>query len=746
MRRLLLSSLVIALLVVSTLAATPATPVAHADCQLGTPGCDPCPTGDTACQSAATAFTGQYGTDRALVDAANKQPAPAKGTPDEAYNSIMMKIMQLFAWLVGIAMLVLNYAAYFTVVTMGSYVKDLTAVGATWQILRDLGNIMLIFGFLAVGVTTILNVNWYGGGKKMLPMMLVAAVFLNFSLFISEAFIDVSNLFATQFYTQITGTSPSQLTNMSLSELANQGISGKIMYQLGLASLYGQAQTGNGTYLSGSYPWLIGFMGILLFIVLAFVLFSLAFVLIARFVILLLLIITSPIAFAGLAVPNLSKRMHQWWDKLFEQVVTAPILFLLLYIALKIITAENFLTGFSGGNSANWVGFADNIAGFGGVLLSFLVAMALLMLVVIQSKSLSAFGAGWASQTAGKLSFGATAAGLRWTAGWGLQGASQAIRRSKLGGTKTGRLLATTFDRGATSSFDIRGVKVAGYGLAGGKVDAGDAQKGGYRARREAAIKGHQDYIKSVHTSLAERDTPPNEEEQKVINQAQAAVDAAGKPEEVKAKFKAAKDAAEKAQTSAQALATMAEGEFKGAKTRFDEQKAQVDQLRRMKEEEEKGSEGGVATLETERKLREAENALYDRQTEFEKATKEKGVADALLREKNKVVADTKTEEAKALNAISDAEEALKKAKAAPAGREKKEVTKKYAENIEGSLPGWALFGPGGGAAARKIKADAAKTPAQRFNEDLQKALEAANKPEDKKTEPPPAPPPAGTH
>ena len=87
----------------------------------------------------------------------------------------------------------------------GDYVNNLSAVGVTWRILRDLGNIIIIFGFLAIGITTILNVNWYGGKMKMLPMLLVSAVFLNFSLFITEAVIDTGNLFATQFYTQING-------------------------------------------------------------------------------------------------------------------------------------------------------------------------------------------------------------------------------------------------------------------------------------------------------------------------------------------------------------------------------------------------------------------------------------------------------------------------------------------------------------------------------------------------------------
>ena len=102
-------------------------------------------------------------------------------TEEDAYNGIMIKIMSLFAWLLGVAAITLDNAVYYTVVTMGRFVQSLSAVGVTWRILRDIGNIMLIFGFLAIGISIILNTEKLGYGKKMLPMLLIAAVFLNFS-------------------------------------------------------------------------------------------------------------------------------------------------------------------------------------------------------------------------------------------------------------------------------------------------------------------------------------------------------------------------------------------------------------------------------------------------------------------------------------------------------------------------------------------------------------------------------------
>ncbi|MFZ2167720.1 MAG: hypothetical protein WAV50_02505 [Minisyncoccia bacterium] len=424
-----------------------------------------------------------------VSQSAANTPTPQKGSVDSAYNGIMQKIMELFAWLVGVAALTLDYAVYYTVVHMGSYVQKLTAIGVSWRILRDIGNIMLIFGFLAIGISTILNTERLGWGKKMLPMLMVAAVFLNFSLFFTEAIIDAGNLFATQFYTQINGGKLPQTngaglilaTDGAVLGTANEGISNKLMAQLGLQTIYGNGTVNTKIFEAGN-PWLIGFLGILLFIITAFVLFSLAFILIARFVMLIFLIILAPVGFAGLAIPQLRGMAGRWWDKLFEQTITAPVLLLLLYVALAVITDAQFLTGFGTGSSGAATGFVEglNLPGFAGFVLSFLVAMGLLLLVTISAKSLSAAGAGKATKLAGgltgALSFGAISLagrGTLGTAGYLLNNKRMQARAAK--GGKIG-LAAKAFSFTGRNlekrTFDVRNIGAAkGLGALG--IDVG---------------------------------------------------------------------------------------------------------------------------------------------------------------------------------------------------------------------------------------------------------------------------------
>jgi hypothetical protein len=286
------------------------------------------------------------------------------------------------------------------------------------------------------------------------------------------------------------------------------------MSQLGLATIYSSALH-NGDVLQAGNTTMIGFMSIILFIIVAFVMFSLAFILIARFVFLIFLIILAPVGFAGFAIPQLSGMSKQWKDKLIEQTITAPVLLLLLYVALAVITDAHFL-GF--GTSKDWAGFVangatTNLTGFASTILSFLVAMGLLLAVTIAAKKLSAFGAGWATKAGGKLSFGAVAFAGRRTVGRASNYAARKIRSSEFGRSETGRLLAGVADRGAKGSFDVRGTSAL-KNLPFGGVDAGAAQKGGYRAREDELVKARTDYAKTLRQSKAQKDA--TEEAEKI--------------------------------------------------------------------------------------------------------------------------------------------------------------------------------------------------------------------------------------
>ncbi len=642
--------------------------------------------------------TSVQGTTANGTQSATNQKNPAAYPPPSpspsSYNTIMILVMNLFAWLLGVAAITLDNAVYYTVITMGNYVNNLTAVGIAWSILRDIGNIVLIFGFLAIGIATILDVNWYGNRTKMLPILLIAAIFLNFSLFISEAIIDAGNLFATEFYTQINGGNPPQPLNpLNPAAVHTEGISNKIMSQLGLQSIYGNSGQVNTAIFQAGNTWVIGFMGILLFMIAAFVMFSLAYILIARFVALIFLIIIAPIGFAGLAVPKLSSSASKWWKMLIDQTITAPVLLLLLYVALRVITDQTFLTGFclpssGSGNptcTPNWTGFASgNFNGFASMMLSFIVAMGLLLAVVIFSRSMSAFGASWATKAAGAATFGATAWGANRTIG---RGAYYLRRRALQSETfnkvdaATGRVTSRVLGSAATATYDVRASK-AFKNIPYGGIAAGEAAKGGFVGARKRSIEAHEQAAKDIKEAHEERIARTTQTHEGTVE---------------------ARKEAEKAHEQA------------------------------VKE-----------ANDTRERVTQSEKAEVERLTKLADDNRNKGIFDPKvandLKAAQEKLAESERKLAPTIAALAKAAETLKNAKDAEikAEKEKTEAVasvnankRAYAEGLNHPI-GWVVNGPGSGAAAQKIRASLKE---KGYKEKLEELVRAQVKEEDKMKE-----------
>ncbi len=434
--------------------------------------------------------------DETLVDDAESGKKATELKLGGEMGWLMTRLMSLFAWFVGIAAVTLDATVFYTVLQMGSFINELSAIGLTWSIIRDIGNIALIFGFLVAGISTILDSSFYGGGRKLIPTLIIVAVSLNFSLFVAEAVIDTGNLFATQIYKAINvGENAGEHIGDLIenpTQASQEGVAGVIMAQLGLQEIYGETLT-NGEELFGEdTTWLVAFMSMGLFAITAFVMFSLAFMLITRFVILIFVIITSPIGFIGYAIPPLQSKAKQWWDMLINQTLTAPVMMLMLYIALQVITTEGFFDRLGG--STKWTELVTDPTKSVGILLSFFVAMGLLLAVNVVAKELSAFGASGAMKLAGKASFGVAAYGMRQTVGRGFKAASKKFNASSLSRVPgVGRAVSGALGLGAKASFDVRGTGLLNK-LPGGGIDAGKAHEGGFSAMQKAGKEATKAY------------------------------------------------------------------------------------------------------------------------------------------------------------------------------------------------------------------------------------------------------------
>lgn len=384
--------------------------------------------------------------------------------------------------ILGFAAASFDYAISIFVFKFAIYFGNSAGMLVGWAMLRDIGNIMLVFGFVSIGIQTILNVGHYSVGKA-LPRLIIFAVLLNFSLFAAEAVIDTTNAVASTIFQQAYECG-------SEGECTGAAISNRVMVLTGINSFIDTGGAFYGFFLNGEKMQRIiaTVLGTIFIIVVAAVLFFGALLLLSRAIMLAFLMITSPIGFAGMAIPQLNKMANQWWSALIKNALFAPALLLMMFVSLKI--AEGVSSALSvGGKTPNIFDALFTSAttlDFGGVLV-YLLTVGFMFGSLLAAKQFGVFGSDWAVKQAGS-AIGLTTAGAwaragRFGLGRPMNRMATGVRGSNFyrNNPALGAILAKGLDAGATKSFDIRGakgnIKIAGVSLG----NTGDFSKEGRR-------------------------------------------------------------------------------------------------------------------------------------------------------------------------------------------------------------------------------------------------------------------------
>lgn len=417
-------------------------------------------------------------------------------------TAVAYLMFQLAASILGFVGLIFNWVVTVTVFQFGLYFANSAGMLAAWGIARDIGNIILLFGFIFMGICTILDIGNFTA-KKTLPRLLIFAVLLNFSLFASEAIVDVANALSAAFYQGVNSTSAvSSCTGSSLTgSCATVGISGIILSESGLSTIWqytsNQGQFANLT--NGNAPLLMILLAIFVTIA-AIVLAAGAIMLLVRAIVLAFLLVVSPLGFAGLAIPPLQKTAESWFRRLINEAFFAPVYLLLIFTALK-VSAVVLPSGQSSFANAISTPSSSNI----GIIFLFVLVFGFLIASLIVAKNMSASGANIAINTSGRLVGAATIGGsafvARRTVGAASGGAAKFVRSTRFGQSDLGRGVVGFLDKGARSSYDLRSTK-AMQALAKNKalpIDLGQpskAAKGGIHGIEEKAAKDRTEYAK----------------------------------------------------------------------------------------------------------------------------------------------------------------------------------------------------------------------------------------------------------
>lgn len=328
--------------------------------------------------------------------------------------SLMDKVMWLSARTLWISGVLFNITVS-TTLNFNDLLTRLPVVDIGWKVLRDLANIVFIFIALWAGISITLGIG--DDGKKawgLLAQMVLVALFINFSLFITKAVVDASNVASLHFYSLIVEPGHEKDYDKGLSEAFLYGLNLSTLYdskKLGAGGTIGADQNliagatqGSGKELSFTNIILIGFFGSLFIIVTAWVFFAAAIMFIYRAVTLMMLMMLSPLAFVGFILPGASGMAHAWWSKLWSQAFFAPLYLALAYVVVRTINAQGFREGLSGLTTGDGMSFAAALTGTGpntvAVIFNFIMLIGLMVGCLVVAQSLGAKGsdmamAGW---------------------------------------------------------------------------------------------------------------------------------------------------------------------------------------------------------------------------------------------------------------------------------------------------------------------------------------------------------------
>jgi len=207
----------------------------------------------------------------------------------------------------------------FLIVNLRGNTSTMQAINSGWVIVRDTANVLLILGLLFIAVANAIRfqIDYYTA-KMLLPRLIIAAIFVNFSQLMAMAILDLANVLTYQFIRDIQFTN---LIILSGSAVGGKGVASTIAYLVGTIVTSGLSSAG---------------LAIFLAIVVGITLLTLIAVLIARIMIIYLLVVFSPLVFLFSVLPFTRGLTSTWWGYLTRWVFMGPVIALILMVASKL--------------------------------------------------------------------------------------------------------------------------------------------------------------------------------------------------------------------------------------------------------------------------------------------------------------------------------------------------------------------------------------------------------------------------
>lgn len=366
---------------------------------------------------------------------------------DACVASIVYMLMWIVSWFLFLAGFIFDQSMNFTL-NIADLMTRIPVVDIGWKIFRDLANIFFIFILLWIAISTILGFN-SGKTKELIVHLVVVAILMNFSLFITKTVIDGSNIIALHFYNLIVtpsadATGTFLIPSSSMSGAFMEGLKIQTLYDgsavgaegqetrkgfwskvkdVGVATVAGAAAgsvpgavvAGGAALLGGNViNWgkiiLIGIFGSALMLIAAYVFLVGAVLMLIRAIVLMFVMMLSPLAFLALALPFAEKYAEPWREALIKQCIFAPAFMTLSYVVVRTIQSPAFkgVVSVTTGDASLASAFTAGSGGGVAMIINFLLVIGLMLGCILVAKKLEVHGF--------ELAKAVGATGARWVA------------------------------------------------------------------------------------------------------------------------------------------------------------------------------------------------------------------------------------------------------------------------------------------------------------------------------------------
>jgi len=414
---------------------------------------------------------------------------------DAALLAIAGFIFDIVGALTGWMSELLDFSIQFSLTTAN---YKIAGVQTGWEIFRDFANMFFIFILLYIAVMTILQLGGFNT-KKVLANLIIVALLVNFSFFLTGVVIDASNVLGGFLY--------DSMTPMVVDKVASEG-GPQVMEKQTLGAVFMTglkiplAKSDQVLVEAGIIPTEIGethqagmlLLASIVLLVAAFVFLAGALLFIIRTGVLMLVLMISPFAFVAAILPKTQQYWQKWVGHLAGTAFVAPIYLLLIVVVVGIINSDTLLVAAhgEGQNLLSPLNYgSDSFSEGMGIYLNYALIIFLLIAAMTISQQVSSSIGGMSRRWAGRIT-GFAASTAMSAPGAAFRGAERAMRKlSRVTKKQTGAMSRVTKAANVAArglgkinkfSYDPRSTRLGKAAAAGLKtatgVDVGQAKKG----------------------------------------------------------------------------------------------------------------------------------------------------------------------------------------------------------------------------------------------------------------------------